>query len=267
VLIDSHLHLDFDKFDSDRDEVVERAVESGVTCMITIGTDLNTSEAAINLAERYDCIYAAVGLHPTEARQFDQQTVPKLRQMAQHKRVVAIGEVGLDYYWKETPVDVQHTVYRSMIQLSADLDLPLVIHNRESDRDVVNLLGEESARTGGATLRGVMHCFSGDATMLQESVDLGFYISLAGNVTYKKSTLPALVGEIPHDRLLVETDAPFLAPVPKRGKRNEPAFTVHTATYVAKLMQRDYESVANQTTKNALRLFKRLENQEGMVSQ
>jgi len=256
--VDSHLHLDFDRFDNDRTEVIQRAVDGGITKMITIGIDLPTSEAAIKLAETHPAVYAAVGLHPTEAQKFDDTTVAVLKELAQHDKVVAIGEVGLDYYWKETPADVQHLVFRNMIQLANELDLPLIIHNRESSSDIIAILNEEKTLLSNNRITGVMHCFSGDTQMLDDSLKLEFHISFAGNLTYKKSNLPELVASIPSERLLVETDAPFLAPVPKRGKRNEPAYTKLVAEKLAEILGCDYSWIAEQTTKNAHSLFRKL---------
>ena len=262
MLIDTHLHLDFDKFDEDRDEVVQKAREAGITKMITIGIDVETSQSAIKLAEKYECVYAAAGIHPTEALKFDDQTLPTLREMALHPKTVAIGEVGLDYYWKETPPEVQHKVFRNMIRLANEVDLPLVIHNRESSEDIVRILHEEQSADINHKIRGVMHCFSGDAEMMNESLRMGFYISFAGNITYKKSALAHMLKMVPSDKLLVETDAPFLAPVPNRGKRNEPANTVLTALKIAEIIGEEYQVVAQQTTKNALKLFTKLHGSE-----
>ena len=255
MLIDTHLHLDFERFDDDRREVLDRAAEAGIDKMITIGIDLPTSEAAIKLTDSYPNVYASVGVHPTEATKFDEQTLATLQEMTRHPKVVAVGEVGLDYYWKDVAPAQQDRVFREMIALSHDVDLPLIIHNREASDDIINVLNN-----CGTNPYGVMHCFSGDKKMLRDSLALGFYISFAGNLTYKKSTLPDLVPDIPVDRLLVETDAPFLPPVPHRGQRNEPAFVQYTAARVAELIEYEKDKLGELTSHNAHALFKKLSN-------
>ncbi|MBX7152210.1 TatD family hydrolase [bacterium] len=251
MFFDTHAHLDYDLFDADREEMIRRAFEGGVSRVVTIGTDVDSAQRAIRLAENYPNVYAAVGLHPTDARKFDDAMIDVFRQMALYKKIVAIGEIGLDYYWKETPQEIQHHVFRKMIRLAEDLDKPIVIHNREASDDVIRILQEERS----SRLRGIMHCFSGDEKLLEASLDLNFFISFAGNLTYKKSALPEIVKKVPADRLLIETDAPFLTPVPYRGKRNEPAYVRYTAEKLAEILGKNIDDIARITSENAAKIF------------
>lgn len=251
MFFDTHAHLDYDLFDEDREAMIQRAFDGGVSCIVTIGTDVDSARRAIQLAENYPNVYAAVGLHPTDARKFDEAMIDTFSQMASHKKIVAIGEIGLDYYWKETPPEIQHHVFRKMIRLAAELNKPIIIHNREASDDVIRILQEERS----SKLRGIMHCFSGDEQLLEASLDLNFFISFAGNLTYKKSALPAMVKKVPADRLLIETDAPFLTPAPFRGRRNEPAFVRHTAQKMAEILEKNIDDIAHITSENAKKIF------------
>ncbi len=259
VLIDTHLHLDFDAFDADRDEVVARAVEAGVHQMITIGINVETSRRAVALAERYEAVYAAVGVHPNEAHTWTPEVDAELRALAAHPKVVAIGEIGLDYHWERVPPEHQHLVFRAQLRLAADVGLPVVIHDREAHDDVVRVVQEWVSEAGVGTRTGVFHCFSGDREMAGRVLDLGFYVGVDGPVTFKNARrLHALVAELPLDRLLVETDAPFLTPHPYRGRRNEPAHVRLVAQRVAELRGVSVEEVARATSHNARRLFFKL---------
>lgn len=251
MFFDTHAHLDYDLFDEDREAMIRRALENGVNRIVTIGTDVDSARRAIQLSENYPYVYAAVGLHPTEALQFDETMIDTFRQMATHQKVVAIGEIGLDYYWKETPPDIQHHVFRKMIRLAAEMDKPIIIHNREASEDVIRILQEERS----PKLRGIMHCFSGDEKLLETSLNLNFFISFAGNLTYKKSALPDIAKKVPAERLLIETDAPFLTPVPFRGKRNEPSYVRHTAQKLADTLGKTIDDIATITSENANRIF------------
>nr|WP_290667212.1 TatD family hydrolase [Ardenticatena sp.] len=259
TLIDTHLHLDFDAFDDDREAVIERALAAGVQRMMTIGINRATCRRAVALAERYEPVYAAVGIHPNDATEWNDDAERELRDLAQHPKVVAIGEIGLDHYWKRVPHDVQKQVFRAQLALAADLQLPVIIHDREAHEDVLHILREWVNSGQAPTPPGVLHCFSGDRAMAEEALALGFYLGIDGPVTFKNARhLQALVADLPLDRLLVETDAPFLTPHPYRGKRNEPAYVRLVAEKIAELQTCSIETVARQTTRNAERLFTRL---------
>lgn len=258
-LIDTHLHLDFDAFDADRDQVVERAVATGVIRMITIGINRETSRRAVALAEQYEAVYAAVGIHPNDAGEWDESAKAELRHLAAHPKVVAIGEIGLDYYWDRVPRDRQQAVFRAQLDLAAELGLPVIIHDREAHADVLRVVQAWAAEAAPGERQGVFHCFSGDEEMARRALDLGFFIGVDGPVTFKNARrLQALVAALPLDRLLLETDAPFLTPHPYRGKRNEPAYVRLVAEKVAELHGGSLAEVAQTTTQNAQRLFAKL---------
>jgi TatD DNase family protein len=251
-LIDSHAHLTDARFQEDFAEVVARAKAAGVTTIINVGYDLPSSRAAIALAEEESSFFAAVGIHPHDAKTVNAQTLQELQELAAHPKVVAIGEIGLDYYYHHAPPAQQLSVLRQQIRLARQLSLPLIIHDRDAHDDVLSVLHEERASEVG----GVMHCFSGDLAFAHRCLELGFYISFAGNLTFKKAgALPEVARQIPLERLLVETDCPYLAPVPYRGKRNEPAHVLHVAAKIAELRQLEPAQVAAVTSSNARQLF------------
>lgn len=253
MLFDTHVHLNAWQFKEDLNEVIERAVEAGVTRMTVVGFDEETIPTAIEIAETYDFIYAAVGWHPVDAIDFKDHHLDYLREYAQHEKVVALGEMGLDYHWDKSPKDVQEKVFRAQIQLAKEVNLPIIIHNREATDDVIRILQEEKAEEVG----GIMHCYSGTVEQMQSCLEMNFYISLAGPVTFKNAKLPKEAAkEVPLDRLLVETDAPYLAPHPFRGKRNEPAYVTKVAEAIAELRNMDYETICEITTKNALAIYR-----------
>jgi TatD DNase family protein len=253
-MIDSHCHLDFPHFDEDRDEVVARAVGAGVTAVINPGTDLESSRRAVTLTERYDNVYAAVGIHPHNASTFRSQTLSELRQLAAHPKVVAIGEIGLDYYRNLSPRAQQRAAFESQLTLAADLDLPVIIHQRESGTDVLAAL--RSWAEGGHP-GCVLHAFSGDQEMADEAVSLDFFIGVGGPLTFKNARrLPEIVPTLPPSCLMVETDAPYLAPHPFRGKRNEPAHVVLVAQRLAQLRNLSLNELSRQVTENTVRLFR-----------
>ncbi|MDQ4078272.1 MAG: TatD family hydrolase [Chloroflexota bacterium] len=255
-LVDTHLHLDFKQFDEDRAEVVERAVAEGVTAMITIGTSLETSERAVELAEQFEPVWAAVGIHPNDAAEWGPETDAALRGWTSHPKVVAIGEIGLDYYWERVPHDVQQRAFEEQLNLAAELDLPVIIHDRDAHEDIMATLRGWVSRLTADRHQGVLHFFSGDLAMAEEALDLGFYLGTDGPVTFKNARdLQEVIAAVPLERLLVETDAPFLTPHPYRGRRNEPAYVRYVAEQVAALHGTTMEKVAAQTTSNALRLF------------
>jgi TatD DNase family protein len=257
MLIDTHFHLDFEQFDPDRAEVVERALAAGVEQMITIGTTLETCARAVALAEAYAPVWATVGIHPNEANEWGPEAEAALREWARHPKVVAIGEIGLDTYWKLVPAEVQQRAFDEQLALAAEVGLPVVIHDRDAHADVMETIRRWVSTLTSDAPRGVLHFFSGDLETAREALALGFYLGVDGPVTFKNAKeLHALVRALPLDRLIVETDAPFLAPHPHRGKRNEPAYVRLVAERVADLQDVPFDDVAAQTTSNARRLFR-----------
>lgn len=253
-LIDTHAHLDEESFDVDRPHVVTRAVDSGVVRILTIGTTTPTSQRAVEIAAEYPPVYAVVGIQPnyvSQAKPGDWDTIVEL---ASRPKVVGIGETGLDRYWDYAPLDLQHDYFQRHMALSQQLDLPFVVHCREAEPDVLDAL-RIAAKNG--PLRGVMHSFCGSLETAKACLDLGLYISFAGMVTFKKSqNIRDVVPHIPADRILVETDSPYLAPQPHRGKRNEPMHVRNTANCLAELRGVSQEEFAQQTTANACELFR-----------
>ena len=251
MLIDSHAHIQLDKFDADRGAVLEQAQEAGVHAIMVIGFDLETSRGAIALAEKYDQIYATVGMHPHDAKDLHDETIHIFHELAAHPKVVALGEMGLDYYRNLSPRPIQKAAFERQLDLAEELDLPIVIHNREAYHDILPIL---QARRG--RVRGVMHCFSGDVEIMHQSLALGFHIGIGGPVTYRKSdALQEVAQKTPADALLVETDCPWLAPQFRRGKRNEPAYVRATAEKIAELRDISLEEIGEITTQNFERLF------------
>ena len=254
MLVDSHCHLDFPDYAGEHDAVVARAREAGVGAMLTIATRLTTFDGVRTIAEAFDNVYCSVGVHPHEAAAEPQATDREtLIALSRHPKVVAFGETGLDYHYDHSPRARQEAAFRAHLQAAREAGLPVVVHSRGADPETVAVLREECA---GGGITGVIHCFSSTRTLAEGALALGFYISLSGIVTFRRSDeLRAIVRELPLERLLVETDAPFLAPVPKRGKRNEPAFVRHTAEAVARLRGLASEALAEATTENFFRLF------------
>jgi TatD DNase family protein len=254
-LVDSHCHLDDAQFDADRDAVLERARTAGVEMILAVGAGSGPPdlEAGVRLAETYPGLYATVGVHPHDAAKATPATFARLRQLLQHPRVIALGEIGLDYHYNFSPPEVQRDVFRQQLEIALQAAKPVIIHTREAWEDTLRLLGEH-APAGRAA--GIMHCFSGGPEEAVQSLDLGFYISFAGVVTFPKAArVQAAARMAPLDRLLVETDAPYLAPVPHRGRRNEPAYVVETARQLAVLRQTTLEEIAAATTANFRTLF------------
>jgi TatD DNase family protein len=255
MLVDSHCHLDFDEFASELDAVVARAKRAGVESLVTICTRLTEFDRVLAIAERFENVWCSVGIHPHEAESEPDVTAARLVELARHPKVVGIGEAGLDFYYDHSPRERQKEVFRRHIEAARLSGLPLIVHSRDADAETVALL-EEGASKGG--LSGVIHCFSSTALLAEGALALGFYISLSGIVTFRKAeSLRAIARDIPADRLLVETDSPYLAPTPYRGKRNEPALVVHTAAQVAELRGVEPGEFARQTTANFHRLFAR----------
>lgn len=255
-LIDSHCHLDNEDFHADREAVIERALAAGVEQMVAIGSgdgppDL---EAGVRLADTHACMLATVGVHPHDASKATEETYLRLAGLLKHPKVIAMGEIGLDYHYDHSPRDIQRSVFVEQMHIAQDAGKPIVIHTREAWDDTFELLEKHWRPTG---LPGIMHCFSGSPAQGQRSLELGFYLSFGGIVTFPKALdLQAAARLVPSDRLLIETDAPFLAPVPKRGKRNEPAYVVETARKLAELRGVTAEEIAETTTLNFKLLFK-----------
>lgn len=253
MLFDTHAHLHFAEFESDRAEMLARARVAGVRWMVNIGTDLDTSWQAVGIAEVDSDIYASVGVHPHDAAEADEGVFKTLEELATRPKVVAIGETGLDYYRNLSPRDVQAKVFRRQLTLARGVGKPVIIHCRDAHDDLLTILREERAHEIG----GVMHCFSGNVQFAKASLDLGFYISIAGPVTYPNARkLPEVIKAVPEDRLVIETDCPFLPPQPHRGKRNEPAYLPITAQRVAEIKGRPVGELGELMSTNALRLFR-----------
>lgn len=253
-MIDSHCHLDNREFDMDREAVIERALAAGVRRMVAIGTGEGPPdlEAGVRLAEKYSCFSATVGVHPHDAAKATAETFQRLADLLSHPKVVAVGEIGLDYYRNHSPREVQHAVFIAQMEIAAESKKPIVIHTREAWDDTFELLERHWAPHG---LGGIMHCFSGGPGQAQRALNLGFYLSFGGMLTYPKTAeVQQAAALVPLDRLLMETDAPYLPPVPNRGKRNEPAFMVHSARKLAELRGVSFEEIAQATTANFERL-------------
>ncbi len=254
MLVDTHAHLDDERFDADRDAVIERAIEAGVAFIINPGTDLDSSRRAVGLAEKYDCVYAAVGVHPHETASLADKAYAALRELADHEKVVAIGEVGLDYYRDRSPREKQREAFRKQLDLAAELDLPVIVHTREARADLEEMLRDASS---SGNLRGVLHCYSGGLEWAERAVRMGFHLGLGGPLTHENATgLREVAAQIPDERLLLETDCPYLPPLPhKRSERNEPAYVRLVAERLAGIRKVSYEDVCRVTGLAAARLF------------
>ncbi|MED3554142.1 TatD family hydrolase [Cytobacillus praedii] len=252
MLFDTHVHLNADQYKEDLEEVINRALNEGISRMVVVGFDRPTIERAMELVEKYDFLYASVGWHPVDAIDMKDEDLLWIEELASHPKVVAIGEMGLDYYWDKSPKDVQKEVFRRQIQLAKKVKLPIIIHNRDATADIVEILKEEEAKEVG----GIMHCFSGSPETAKECVEMNFYISLGGPVTFKNAKKPKEVAEaIPLEKLLIETDCPYLAPHPYRGKRNEPSYVKLVAEQIAEIKGISFDEVAEATTANAKKIF------------
>lgn len=250
MLIDSHAHLEMEAFDTDRDEVIGRAGQAGVDLIITVGTTVSDCRKALLIAQRHEAVYAAIGIHPHEVKDINETTYDDLKRMAKADKIVAYGEIGLDFFRNLSPKDVQIRRFGEQLELACETGLPVIIHDREAHKETVEMLKGWKGRGG------VIHCFSGDYRMAKKCLDMGFYISIPGAITFGKSEkLRDVVKNIPMSCLLLETDAPYLTPHPNRGKRNEPANVVHTARKVAELKGFSFEHVAGVSSLNAMSLF------------
>ncbi|PWW19033.1 TatD DNase family protein [Cytobacillus oceanisediminis] len=252
MFFDTHAHLNAEQYNEDLKEVIDRALSEGVSNIVVVGFDRPTIEKAMELTEKYEFIYASVGWHPVDAIDMTEEDLQWIEELSRHPKVVALGEMGLDYYWDKSPKDVQKEVFRKQIRLAKKVKLPIVIHNRDATADIVEILKEEGAGEVG----GIMHCFSGSPETAKECVDMNFYISLGGPVTFKNAKKPKEVADvIPLEKLLIETDCPYLAPHPFRGKRNEPSYVKLVAEQIAEIKGVSVEEVASATTVNAKKLF------------
>lgn len=256
MLVDSHCHLDFPEFATELDAVVGRAVEQGVGHMLTISTRMRRHHDLIAIAERYDCVMCSAGTHPHQAGEEPDIPVSAFVASAQHPKVVAIGEAGLDYHYDYGPRELQEQGFRRQIAAARETGLPIVIHSRSADADTARILEEEMA---AGPFNAVLHCFTGGPDLARRAVALGHYVSFSGIITFKNSdALRSIAADLPADRILVETDAPFLAPLPWRGKRNEPSYVVETARMLAKVRGVELPEIARQTTENFFRLFSKI---------
>lgn len=251
--VDSHCHLDYPELSGDLDAVVSRADEAGIKWMTTICTQLDKFPQVLGVAERFGNIFCTVGVHPHEAGNDDNITAERLVGLADHPKVIGLGETGLDYYYERSPRDAQQTAFQAHIDASRQTGLPLIVHTRDADDDTARMLRDEYAKE---PFTGVIHCFSSGREMAEAALEIGFYISISGIVTFKSAQdLREVVADVPLDRLLVETDSPYLAPVPKRGKPNEPAFTAFTARQLAEIKGVNLEELSQATTGNFFKLF------------
>ena len=262
LLIDTHAHLDSSRFNKDRAEVIKNARDTGVSYIVNIGADLRSSRYSVKLAREYPFIFATVGIHPHDAIGLDANVLAELEKLAGEEKVVAIGEIGLDYYYDHSPRDIQRAAFIDQLVLAKKLNLPIVVHSREAEEDTMNILKEHYAGAG----TGILHCFSGSLEMAREALEMGLYLAFGGVVTFKNAGgLLEVLKEIPLDRILLETDCPYLTPVPHRGKRNEPAYLPYVAEKIAEIKGVAIEELAEITTANAIRVYnlgKFTDNQE-----
>lgn len=251
MFIDTHCHLDFPEFEQDRDEVIKNAADQGIGCIVNIGSSMEGSRRSLELASRYSQIYASVGIHPHEADSFDSKAQNQIKELVKKEKVVAIGEIGLDYYKNYSRRESQRFLFKSLLKLAKDSGLPAVIHCRQAQDEILKILKEAQP------VRAVVHCFSGDRDFLDECLSLGFFISFTCNITYKKAeNLRDLVKVVPLERLLLETDAPFLSPEGLRGRRNEPANVKYLAEEISRIKEIGIDEVAQATSDNARKFFK-----------
>lgn len=250
-MIDSHAHLDEERFDEDRDELIKSLKGNAISYVINPSSDMETSRRVVELSNKYENIFAAVGIHPHDAEGFKEEDLDELREISKDERVVGIGEIGLDYYYDNSPRDIQKEVFRKQLELSHELDLPVIIHTRDAMGDTYDILKEFEGR-----VRGVMHCYTGSIEMAEKFMKLGFYISIAGPVTFKNAVnVREMAKQIPLERLLIETDSPYLAPVPNRGKRNDPTNVRYVADMLANLKEIQIDKIIEHSRENTVELF------------
>ncbi len=257
MFIDSHAHIDGPEFDADRDEIIERARAAGVSTILNVGTGDPHSgvfERAVELGTKHASVYTAIGTHPHDARLYDDKAEDKIKTLVQSERVIAWGEIGLDFHYDNSPRDVQIAVFKRQLRAARECDLPVVIHTREAESETIEILESDYAT---AERRGVFHCFSGSMQLAQRAIELGFMISFSGIVTFKKANeLREIAKQVPLNRLLIETDCPYLTPIPYRGKRNEPAYVVEVARCLAGIHEREIEEIGRVTSDNFRRFFR-----------
>ena len=251
MFIDTHCHLDFEIYNDDRETVVQRSIKNKIEAIITIGTNEQTSLKSIELAEKFATVFAAVGIHPNDAANINKKSVQNIIEMSSNPNVVAIGEIGLDYYRDYTPAEIQKELFKTQLKIARDKALPVIIHNRQAHSDVYDILVEEKS----TDLKGVLHSFDGDMHFLDSVLAFNFYVSFTGVVTFKNANYDDLIKHIPLENLLLETDSPFLTPVPFRGKRNEPSYVTYIAEKIANIKDISIEELAKITTENARQLF------------
>ncbi len=255
-IVDSHCHLNYKGLIEQQDDVIQRARHAGVGCMLSINTKLREYDQIIDIIDKYDDIFGTVGIHPHEAESEPDVAVAALIEKSEHQKIVGIGETGLDYYYDNAPRDMQRANFRAHINAARDTGLPVIVHTRDADDDCLEILGEEMSK---GAFTGVIHCFTASQRLADACLDMGLYISISGIVTFKNAhSLQATAKTIPLDRLLIETDAPFLAPVPHRGKTGEPAFVADTAHFLADLRGEPFETLGESTTENFFRLFSKI---------
>ena len=253
MLIDTHCHLDFKDFKDDLDAVLNRSRDSGIGCIINVGSSVKGTVRSVQLAEEHDFIYAAVGIHPHEADSVGDDDIKTFSEFLKKSKVVGVGEIGLDYYKNISSKENQKRLFIRLLEIAGFAGLPLIIHNRDAHKDMIDIL----KNIMGSSVKGVMHCFSGDGAFLKTCLDMGFFISFTCNITYKNAdALRRIAGSVPMDRMLLETDAPFLAPQDFRGKRNEPMYVKYVAEEISKIKGLSFEEVARVTTDNAQKLFR-----------
>jgi len=253
MLFDTHAHYDDEKFEDDRKDVIEKAHDSGVSYIINASVDIKSCEESLKLSDEFEYVYAAVGIHPHEVGDVNDSTLSKIEMFAKEDKVVAIGEIGLDYYYDTSPREIQRQWFAQQINVAKNLQLPVIVHDRDAHQDCLNIIKEQKANEIG----GVVHCYSGSVEMAKELLDYNFYISVGGSLTFKNAKkLVEVVRWIPMDRLLIETDSPYLTPEPHRGKRNDSSYVKFVAEKVAEIKQLSFEKVADVTLKNAKKLFK-----------
>ena len=251
MLIDSHAHIQLSQFDRDRDVVLKRAQEAGISAILVIGFDMETSRGAVALAEKHTQIYATVGMHPHDAKDLTPDVLKTFRELAAHPKVIALGEMGLDYYRNLSPRPLQKAAFEKQLDLAEETQMPIIIHNRDAYMDILPILEARQGR-----IRGVLHCFTGDVALMQRSLTIGFHIGIGGIVTYPNAKdVQAVAKEVPEDRLLIETDCPWLAPQFRRGRRNEPAYVRAVAEKIAELRNTSVQAVGERTTANFQTLF------------
>lgn len=246
-MIDTHAHIDADVFDENRDQMIAQAFANGVKAIIIPAIEPDRYDGVLSICNQYEHIYCGMGVHPHNANDYSAPVEDRIIALLENPKVRAVGEIGLDYYYDFAPKDVQQEVFRRQLNIAKSYDMPVIIHNRESDDDMIEILQEEQ----NGELKGVLHCFSSDLTMLHNALDLGFHVSFTGNITYKKSILDEIVRATPLDKIMIETDSPYMTPVPHRGKRNEPQFVRFIAQKIADIHALTFEEIITMTSNNA----------------